>query len=147
GSLILNMLQEDEQKRPPDGITVRHELQRILVRQQETPIYPLGLAPVSQSTGISGWELRTREVWGEEYLTREMEPQKLPSSVTCQDIQLSLDEIAALAWSPDGSLLAAASRTGKVHIYGWPSKEELLTSEKKTLAPFVTWSINEEHSP
>jgi serine/threonine protein kinase/GTPase SAR1 family protein len=136
-ALILSMTQQYEQKRPQDINTIKQALQRIADQWAQ-----------ELST------LRKSSPWGEETFGRKetsfsqtsvfTDSSALLTSVTFRDIQLSLDQVDALAWSPDGAHLAAAKKNGEVHIYAWPPEEKLYNSSEERLLPTRTWSLKEE---
>lgn len=63
-----------------------------------------------------------------------------PASVTSSSLKLSLHVISALAWSPDGSRLAAANKH-EIHVYAWPPEEYEFTFEDERLIPLRTWPL------
>ncbi len=123
--LILSMVQQDEQKRPQDINTVKQALQRIATqRSQELNT----LRNSSQDEETVEWKKTNSP-----QTSVSIDATASLTSVMFRHIQLSLDQVDALAWSPDGAHLAATKDNGEVHIYTWPPQEKLYKSPEETL--------------
>jgi|GEM_PF-380681 len=140
-ALIMSMVELDEYRRPGTVGEVKQKLQNIAMQ-------------ILQDANTSPWN---PPAWGTPYggyaspsysntrpflsntppPTVEVPP--LPAWIDSLNIHLSLSNIALLAWSPDGSRLAAAN-SKNIHIYDWPLEKDFLSLERETLVPACTLS-------
>lgn len=172
-TLVLSMLKQSEEERPPNITVVRQALQRIAdlyAREQNStadswaprrsslwdiqpPFFGSReerIAAYLPNQPVPSWG-QTAPAWGQPapswgqpapawdpYPTRE----PLPASVSHREIRLSLGVISALAWSPDGSHLAAANDQ-EIHLYAWPPDEDEFAFEDEPVLPLSTWSLKD----
>ena len=155
-ALIMSMVEPDEDRRPETIGEVKQKLENIALQILQEMNAPANPAPWNAAPA---WG-QPAPTWGAPYggyanpsysntlpfpsntppQTVEVPP--LPAWVDSLSIRLSLDNISMLAWSPNGSRLAAASHND-IHIYDWPVEKEFLSLEQETLAPVYTLSRSE----
>lgn len=103
--LIMQMMSQDEQKRPQNITLVMQALQRIAMQRTQ------------ELNMLRVLSYRNEQAKEKQYISQTSDPAN--TKVRFREIQLSLDHINILEWSPDGTYLAAANSNGEVHVYHW----------------------------
>ncbi len=141
-ALVLSMVEPDEQRRPRDMAVITQTLQNIATRHAQkysitdTTFWNVE-APVSRSPSMPSVPSGS---------SSDIDTPILPASISYREIRLALDHIDALVWSPNGSLLAAATNKGEVHIYAWPPDEQQSSQKDQALTPLRIWSLKVQQS-
>jgi small GTP-binding protein len=125
--LIMSMIEPDEQKRPQNIKIVKEALQRIATQQTTKQNNALNSSSWGEGTSASVPAMpNTSSTNPTDFAT------SLPASITFLDIKFQLNHIDALAWSPDGTIVAAANQD-EIHVYRWPFDEKKKFSKEKTV--------------
>ena len=146
-ALIMSMVERDEYRRPGAMGEVKQKLQNIATQILQDMNTPANTSPWSAPAppwgtpygGYANPSYSNTLPFPSSTPPQPVEAPPLPAWVDALDIHLSLSNIALLAWSPDGSRLAAANSTD-IHIYDWPLEKDFLSLEQETLVPAYTLS-------
>ena len=125
--LITQLLEMDEERRPPNAALVGQELQRIAALEAARS---LERVPV---------EARQR-VYSASSATRNPEAPATPSDAVHIIYRQHTAPICALAWSPGGGYLASASLNPSVHVWRVDSGETAFTLKHGSPVKAVAWS-------